>query len=464
MSSDMEITITPERAPVGAASGEDRQAHLLVQLRPTAAPTARVPVDACFVLDCSGTMRRFQLAADEIARWADIARGRGELQMVTADRREGAIFTGRTAQELQATATKPLVVAARAVKEVVGGLSESDSASLIAFADRASVVYDGASYFDKGQMFEVINELLTDSGAFQLGDGTMMAQAVELAGKQIAKAAQAGTVSRVIIITDGIVHDPGETLQRLDNLRAQGAGITTIGIGQDFDEEYLARVADRSGGQYYYAADPSELGRHLSQELSRLQATACQDARFGIKGERDTVVVDIHQVQPAIRGFEEIVTEEGWTKVKLGELPGGEVTSLLVELGLPDLPDGQQHVATIEAAWRSTGSTQLKTTQAEAIIPYQKSLTPAEPKPEIAGIIDRVAVYKAEREAQWAQQDGDVDRATRRLREATRLLKKIGDDKLAAEFERQAEDLEKGAPEDRSRTKRLKAATRRLGA
>jgi Ca-activated chloride channel family protein len=464
MSTDLDIAVIPERASIGAASGEDRQAHLLVKLRPAASQAAHVPVDLCFILDCSGTMRRFQLTPDEIARWADIARGRGELQMVTADRRAGAVFRGRTAQELQATATKPVVVAARAIKQVVGSLSQSDTASLVAFGDRASVVYDGVAHFDKGQMFETINELLTDSDAFRLGDGTMMAQAVELAAKQISKAASAGSVSRVVIMTDGIVHDPADTLRRLETLRAQGAGITTIGIGQDFDEEFLTRTADRSGGQYYYAADPSELGNHLAEEVKRLQATACQEVAFAIKGEHDSVVVDLYQVQPVIKGFEEIVTEQGWTRVKLGELPGNEVTALLVEMGLSELPDGTQHVATVEVGWRPAGSQQHKTERREVTIPYLKSLTPAAPNPEVAGLIDRVAVYKAEREAQWAQQDGDVDRATRRLREATRLLKKIGDERLAAEFERQAEDLEKRAPEDKSRTKRLKAATRRLGA
>jgi len=465
MSTDIDIAVTPERAAVGAASGEDRQMHTLVKLLPSSGERERqVAIDICFVLDCSGTMRRFQLAPDEIARWSDIARSRGDLQIVTADRREGAIFSGRTAQELQSAATKPLVIAARAIKEVVGALAESDSASLVAFADRASLVYDSTRAFDKGQMFEVINELLTDSTAFQLGDGTMMAQAIDLAGQQMAKTLQPGTVGRIIILTDGIVHDPSETLRRLDAVREQSVSMTTVGIGQDFDEEYLTRVADRSGGQYYYAADPSELGKHLTEELSRLQATACQDVRFAIAGERDTVVVDLYQVQPATRGFEEIVTEDGWTRVRLGDLPANEPTSLLVELGLPELPDGPQQVATMELSWCPAGAEERQTERREVIIPYQKSLQAAERDPEVARVIDRVAVHKVEREAQWAQEDGDVEHATRKLREATRMLKKIGEEELAADFERQAEDLEKRAPEDRSRTKRLKAATRRLGA
>jgi Ca-activated chloride channel family protein len=291
-----------------------------------------------------------------------------------------------------------------------------------------------------------------------------MAQALDLAIKQVSKAVVAGSVNRVIIITDGIVHDPSETLRRLETLRSQGLTITTVGIGQDFDEEFLTRIADRSGGQYYYAAEPSELGAHLAAEIGRVQATACQEVAFAIKGERDAVIVDLYQVQPVIKGFEEIVTEQGWTRVKLGELPGNERTSLLVEMGLPELPDGPQHVATIDVSWRPAGSREQKTTRREVSLPYRKSLAPAEVNPEVGGLIDRVAVYKAEREAQWAQEDGDVDRATRRLREATRLLKKIGEEKLAAEFERQAEDIEKRAPEDKSRTKRLKAATRKLGA
>ena len=268
MSTNLEITVVPERPQVGAASGEDRQTHFLVKLLPSAAGQRRVPLDICFVLDCSGTMRRFQLSPEEIAHWTNVAHGRGELQIVTADRREGAVFTGLTAQELQAAATRPLVTAARAIKRVIGALGEADSASLIAFANRAATVYDGTPGLDKAQVFVDYLEHLTDSDAFNLGDGTVMASAVDLTIKQVERTAQPGGVTRVIIMTDGIVHDPNETLRRLETLRAQGLGITTVGIGQDFDEEFLMRIADRSGGQYYYAADPNQLGDQLKIKVT----------------------------------------------------------------------------------------------------------------------------------------------------------------------------------------------------
>ena len=80
----------------------------------------------------------------------------------------------------------------------------------------------------------------------------------------------------------------------------------------------------------------------------------------------------------------------------------------------------------------------------------------------VTGIVDRFAIYKFEREAQRAQERGDVEKAREKLGAATRELRRIGEGQLAEDMEGQIAVLN-GAAVDPSRIKRIKSTTRRLG-
>ena len=76
--------------------------------------------------------------------------------------------------------------------------------------------------------------------------------------------------------------------------------------------------------------------------------------------------------------------------------------------------------------------------------------------------IQRVAIYREERRAQHAIERGEDEAATRHLQAATRMLRRMGAQSLAAEMEAAASEVQAGT-RSLSRTKRIKAATRRLG-
>src|SRR5690606_30358304 len=62
---------------------------------------------------------------------------------------------------------------------------------------------------------------------------------------------------------------------------------------------------------------------------------------------------------------------------------------------------------------------------------------------EVDEMVIRLEVYRAERAAQWAQEGGRRGLSTVRLREASKLLRRLGEGEIATEFERQAEDVER---------------------
>jgi Ca-activated chloride channel family protein len=77
-------------------------------------------------------------------------------------------------------------------------------------------------------------------------------------------------------------------------------------------------------------------------------------------------------------------------------------------------------------------------------------------------VVEALSAYKLQRRAQADLEAGDVARATRKLRAAATRLLDMGERALAAEVQRQAEELEQHGQADPQRAKRLRYETRRL--
>jgi len=459
VSQSLQLEVRPEFATLPA--GQENSLNVLVEVIPIAQSGARLPLDIVVLLDVSGTMRRFELPQEAAEKWEELARSRGELVVKRIDQQEGAIFTGETLRELQAIAKKPLDLAVLAIKRISGRLVEGDRLSLVAFASRAVMAYDGTTEFDKGRLFEALNRLQSEPAALQVGDGTRAAEGVRLATQLLTKNASSGVVGRLILLTDGIVQDRGATLGNLEVIRRQNISTTTVGIGQDFDEEFLAKTADSSGGEYYYAAEPGAVAEHLAEEMAQMQAVVARRLQVQARGNDGVRVVDMHQVRPRLRIFEEVSTNDGMTTVDLGDVQAGKRSAVMLELALPATsPAGEHPPAQVSIRWLEPGATEVQSISAD--VPLTLAAAASAQDQEVADLAARLAVYKAEREAQWAQEDGDVLQATRKLRQATRILSELGEQELASQFDQQAAALESNQALDPRRTKSLKHATRRL--
>jgi len=458
LSQSLQLQLRPQYSRL--AAGREATCNVLLEISPLVTSAKRLPLNICVLLDASGTMRRFELTPEEVAHWEQVAESRGELVARRVDREEGVVFTGETLRELQASARKPLDLAVTAIKRVSGRLVEGDRLSLVAFATRAAVAYDGSDALDKGKLFEALNRLQADPAALRVGDGTRAAEAVRIALEMLTKQSAAAAIGRLVILTDGIVQDRPATLAGLETARRQQLSTTTVGIGSDFDEEFLARAADSSGGEYYFAAEPGAVAEHLSEEMAQIQSIVARGLQVSAAAANGARVLDLHQVRPRLRIFDEVDTTGGVTTVSVGDVLSGRKTALMLELALPACPAGDQELAEVSIRWLDPGATEPQVQAAQLALSFGDEAAPGDE--EIADLAARLAVYKAEREAQWAQEDGDVTLATRKLRQATRILQDIGEAELAGEFEQQARDLESNQVVDSRRTKSLKQATRRL--
>jgi len=80
-------------------------------------------------------------------------------------------------------------------------------------------------------------------------------------------------ISRLLLLSDG-QDESGNSVETLStqasHFAASQMAVTSLGIGDDFDEGMMIAIAERSGGASHYIRDPGDIVDIFRQELSRL--------------------------------------------------------------------------------------------------------------------------------------------------------------------------------------------------
>ena len=442
--------------------------YALLEIQPTLTPSgSRPPLNLVLVVDSSASMHHFQLSDEEREYWVGVAISRDELERGEADESEAIYWTGQTLSEMHTLANTPMSQVAEAIKTLLMTLRPTDQVAVIAFADRIHTVFNQQDWanFPDGCLSQM-DMLQEQRLPVDIGSGTFMADALRQALSAISQNSLSHGINRLIVISDGIVQDKDATLKSIAQIEEGGYSITTLGVSNDFDEEFLMKVADNSRGEYYYAADIAEITQRLSQEMTTLESTTVTDLYIAVRGLDGAVVQDLFLVRPAMTMFDEVHTEDGWLRARVGDVSSAAPVGVMVQIAPPLLPAGERAIVETLLTWNSLDQSSV------AVPGNDRSLVTASftddpdalaaTNSEVQDLVSRYSIYKYEREAQRAQDRGDLDTAREKLGAATRQLHKIGETALAQEMEGQLAELGDQAANP-SRVKRIKATTRRLG-
>ena len=98
------------------------------------------------------------------------------------------------------------------------------------------------------------------------GGGTAIYAGVTLGAKQVRRYLEKELVNRVILLSDGLANvGPSRTsdLSALGReLRRDGLSVTTVGLGDDYNEDLMTALAEASNANYYYVRDAEkQIGR-----------------------------------------------------------------------------------------------------------------------------------------------------------------------------------------------------------
>ena len=248
--------------------------------------------------------------------------------------------------------------AMQAARLVIENLSERDVVSVVAFNQEAVVLSPAGPAVNRRFLDHRLDEIFPD-GWTNLSAGLLEAFA------QLHVEASDGQTKRVIVLTDGKanrgVTAPGKLRRLVESARRRGIGVSTMGCGEQFDEEVLVALAEAGGGRYVYIRSSEQIPEAMSAELDGLLRVVAQNVTVEVVAKAGLDITGVHG-----RLLEKPV---GAFTFDLGDVREGERGVLLLTLAPRDFVPGavasidctlsldrtdvgvrQRHVAHIESA------------------------------------------------------------------------------------------------------------------
>lgn len=160
-------------------------------------------------------------------------------------------------------------------------------------------------------------------------------------------------INRVLLMTDGLanrgVTDPEQLVEMARYKRDEGVITTTMGLGNDFNEELMMAIAEAGGGAFYFIDSPEVTPDIFNEELRGLLNTVGQNLKVTIKSGQDIDHIEQLNAYPT-----EVVDDT--TSYILGDIYANEVKTLVLELDVPDIEAlGEKQIATLHFSYDEIG-------------------------------------------------------------------------------------------------------------
>ena len=303
----IQVSLTPHRNYLRASpegSAETQKLFLLAQLTPQV--TAKGALGLTFVVDTSGSMRE-------------------------------KVQGGKTKLEL-------LIESLRSVLNS-SDLGADDQLSIVQFDDDASTVT--APTGNRQTLLNGVEALRKHSGGTMMGLGMLEA---------LSNVPRGNVTRKVLLLTDGAAFDEDACRAVTSTYVAQNIGVIAVGVGDDFNEDLMGEIADRTGGRVIHvvaqnasppaSVNASDLPSVLGDAFKRAASEVITNLEFAVRGVKGVTLDRVTRVYPFL-SESELVPFQGGAKSKAGNLEANDQTAFLLELTLPPRPPARVRIAQI---------------------------------------------------------------------------------------------------------------------
>ncbi|HEY9855604.1 MAG TPA: VWA domain-containing protein [Stenomitos sp.] len=209
---------------------------------------------------------------------------------------------------------------------LVGQLTRTDRVSVTIFDDDVEVVLPSMLADNPTGIQKVI-------AAIRTGGSTDLYEGWRQGSEQVKQFHDSNRLNRVILLSDGQANvgetNPDTIASKVHRLMEKGISTSTMGVGDDYNEDLLEAMARSGDGNYYYIQSPDELPSIFRVELQGLSALVGQRVSLGIRGLNGVLVADV------LNDFDRTSTGN----FKLPNLIHGGKVSLVVRLKVPPVTD-----------------------------------------------------------------------------------------------------------------------------
>lgn len=169
----------------------------------------------------------------------------------------------------------------KAVDYIVEQSGSDDYVSVVTYDDYVNVLQRSQIIYDKKELLDRIDRIKPD-GFTNLSGGMFEGY------DQVEDSYSRGYVNRVLLLSDGLTNrgitDREElTMKVREKNRKDGITLSTFGVGNDFNENLMADIADYGKGNYYYIKNSSDIPEIFASELKGIRNLVGQGTKIKIK-------------------------------------------------------------------------------------------------------------------------------------------------------------------------------------
>ncbi|MGH9884594.1 MAG: vWA domain-containing protein [bacterium] len=263
----------------------------------------------------------------------DIAMGRPSLSLAIVIDRSGSMHGA------------PIQNAKEAALSVLRQLDERDAFSIVTYSSSSETVIpmERATDANKAAARAAI-ETIDDDG------GTCISCGLESGAHEVARspiASHERGLRRILLISDGQanegLYDRDELAQLAANKTARGVSISTVGVGLDFDEVTMRRLAEVGRGSYYFVEDTVALSAMFSRELGSLAKTVASEVRLVATPARGVRIEEAYGY-PMTPSGDSVV-------VPIADMRAGETRKVVFRVTIAAGHEGPLTVSQIDVGW-----------------------------------------------------------------------------------------------------------------
>ena len=236
--------------------------------------------------------------------------------------------------------------ARRAVLDLIDRLTPRDRLALLSYAEGVRRHFDllPVDSDNKPLMKSAVRQLST-------GGGTNLGAGLEAGIRLLDRSEGVGKMGKLILISDGLANRGIVHPDRLGKMAARAVNnefaVSTVGVGEEFNEFLMTKIADRGAGNYYYLDHPAAFAEVFQKEFYL---------------SRNTVATGITVFVPLAPGVQ-LVDASGYplnhnrdgARFHPGSLGSGQTRRLFLTFQVPAGAVGQYEIGAPQVTYRFGG-------------------------------------------------------------------------------------------------------------
>ncbi|GAB7082168.1 vWA domain-containing protein [Megalodesulfovibrio paquesii] len=219
-----------------------------------------------------------------------------------------------------------LAGAKAALRTLVAAMTERDRFALISYADSV-VVHRPPTLCTPA----VKDTLLQEIEALEAGGNTNLGAGLEYGLQALQQGPQSSNTRLALLISDGLANrgitDPAQLGRLAAKGLAQDVMVSTVGVGLDFNELVMTRIADLGGGSYRFLEDPRTFAAGFFEEFATVRQAVAVNLEIRITLPRGVRLEEASGYPVEMQGHTAVI--------RPGSLSGGASRTLHLNLQVP---------------------------------------------------------------------------------------------------------------------------------